>query len=90
MVVGSALFKGRPDAEGVVEIGYGLGKPFEHNGDMTETVAALCAWALQQEGVHRIIAETAVDGTASQRILHRCGFTVSSRSETVWRRLQSL
>lgn len=34
-VVGSALFKALPDADGAVEIGYGSGKAFERHGYMT-------------------------------------------------------
>lgn len=81
-VVGSAIFKDRPDPGGCVEIGYGLGCGFEHNGYMTEAVEALCTWALQQEGVRHITAETDADGFASQRILLKCGFREHSRAET--------
>lgn len=75
IVVGSADFKGIPDAKQEVEIGDGLGKEFEHQGYMTEAVQALCKWALTQKNVSHIIAETDLDGFASQHILQRCGFT---------------
>lgn len=87
IVVGSADFKGIPDAKQEVEIGYGLGKEFEHQGYMTEAVEALCTWALTQKNVAHIIAETDLDGFASQRILQRCGFTETKRQKTVWWRL---
>ena len=83
-VVGSAVFKDRPDPEGTVEIGYGLGNGFEHNGYMTEAVEALCTWALRQEGVRHVSAETDADGVASQRLLQKCGFRERSRAETCW------
>jgi ribosomal-protein-alanine N-acetyltransferase len=83
-VIGSADFKDVPDANGETEIGYGLGKPYEGNGYMTEAVEAMCAWALGQKGVSHVIAETDLDGLASQRILTRCGFQEYSRGETVW------
>lgn len=86
-VIGSADFKDTPTANREVEIGYGLGKEFEHNGYMTETVKAMCRWAMGQEGVSRIIAETDIDGFASQRILRRCGFAEVSRGETAWWKL---
>ena len=41
VVVGSADFKDIPNTDKEVEIGYGLGKEFEHNGYMTEAVQAL-------------------------------------------------
>lgn len=84
VVVGCADFKGIPNTKQEVEIGYGLGKEFEHQGYMTEAVEALCKWALAQENVSHIIAETDLDGFASQRILQRCGFTETKRQETVW------
>lgn len=75
-VIGSLCFKGAPENNnGETEIGYGLGKDFEHHGYMTKSVKALCDWALQQPGVKAITAETDLDGKASQNILLRCGFT---------------
>lgn len=87
VVVGSADFKVNPNAVQEVEIGYGLGKDFEHNGYMTEAVQVMCRWALEQEHVSHIIAETDIDGFASQRILQRCGFAEEKRQETIWWRL---
>lgn len=54
---------------------------------MTEAVQAMCKWALKQENVSHIIAETDVDGFASQRILQRCGFIETRREESIWWRL---
>jgi len=87
IVVGSADFKAGPNELGEVEIGYGLGKKFEHNGYMTEAVAAMCGWAKEQEGVSCVIAETLTDNAPSQNILKRCGFVETSRGETLWWRL---
>ncbi|RDY22556.1 N-acetyltransferase [Romboutsia maritimum] len=87
VVVGSADFKDIPNENGDVEIGYGLGKEFEHKGYMTEAVKALCEWALKQNGVTSVIAETDLDGLASQRILERCGFKQYKAGETLWWRL---
>lgn len=84
VVVGSFDFKDVPNIKGEVEIGYGLGKEFEHNGYMTETVNTMCNWALHKDGVKNIIAETEVDNYASQNILKRCGFILESKSDTLW------
>lgn len=86
-VVGSIDFKDVPNSDGEVEIGYGLGRDFEHNGYMTEAVQAFCNWALQQNRVEHIIAETDIDGVSSQKILIRCGFKEYERNDTVWWRL---
>lgn len=88
VVVGSADFKDIPNENGEVEIGYGLGKEFEHNGYMTEAAKAMCDWALKQNGVKSVIAETELENFASQNILERCGFKVDKRGETLWWRLQ--
>lgn len=87
VVVGSADFKDVPGADGAVEIGYGLGAAFEGHGYMTEAVRAMTAWALAQEHVRHVTAETDLDGFASQRILTHCGFAEQSRNDTVWWKL---
>jgi len=84
IVVGSADFKDVPDENGEVEIGYGLGKNFERNGYMTEAVKAMCKWALEQNGVSHVIAETDIDNPASQNILKRCGFSLYKQAGTYW------
>ncbi|AWI03526.1 GNAT family N-acetyltransferase [Clostridium drakei] len=87
VVVGSADFKDIPNENGEVEIGYGLGKEFEHNGYMTEAVNAMCEWALKQNGVTSVIAETYLENLASQKILERCGFKKYKEGETFWWKL---
>lgn len=87
VVVGSADFKNIPNENAEVEIGYGLGKDFEHNGYMTEAVKAMCKLALKQKGVENVIAETDLDGFASQRILDRVGFKKYNQTDTIWWRL---
>lgn len=87
VVVGSACFKNKPNGEGEVEIGYGLGPQHERNGYMTEAVQAMCKWALKQDGLSAVIAETDLDNGASHRILERCGFVETQRGESIWWRL---
>lgn len=86
-VVGSADFKDVPDESGEIEIGYGLGKDFEHCGYMTEAVRAMCEWAMKQPGISHVTAETEPDGTASQNVLKRCGFSLFRQGQTCWWRL---
>ena len=43
-------------------------------GYMTEAVKAMCEWALSQEGVTRIEAETTAENKESQRVLYSSGF----------------
>ena len=72
-VVGDLSFKGL-GADGMVELGYGLREGYCGNGYMTEAVKAITEWAVSQEGVSRVEAETAPENTASQRVLAKAGF----------------
>ncbi len=73
-VVGDCGWLGGPDATGDAEIGYGLAAPSRRQGLGTEAVALLAAWAEQQAGVHRVVAEVLQGNEASRRLLHRLGF----------------
>ena len=73
ILAGSAGFKGPPDA-GTVEIGYSILPGFQKRGLGTEMVAALLAWAFQQPGVARVIAETEPANLPSLRLLSKLGF----------------
>lgn len=74
-IIGFLSFKGTPDSDtGSIEIGYSLGKEFEHNGYMTKAVQTLCNMAEQYPEVKKIKALTLTDNTASQKLLVRCGF----------------
>ncbi|WP_125144134.1 GNAT family N-acetyltransferase [Clostridium transplantifaecale] len=72
--VGEIGFKGAPDAEGAVELGYGIGEEFRRNGYATEAVKGLSNWAFGQEGVECVTAQTEPDNKASQRVLQKSGF----------------
>ena len=74
--VGDLSFKGL-NANGMVEIGYGVREELRGCGFATEAVGAATAWALRQPGVLRVEAETEPDALASQRVLQKCGFAPS-------------
>ncbi len=72
-IVGDFCFKGlNPD--GMVEIGYGLKEGFCGYGYMTEAVKVIAEWALVQQGVTCVEAETDPENKASQKVLAACGF----------------
>ena len=75
-IVGDFCFKGLGE-DGTVEIGYGLREGFCGNGYMTEALKAVSDWALTQEGVMNIIAETTDENEASKKVLQRAGFQFS-------------
>ena len=72
-IVSDLSFKGL-NADGMVEIGYGLKEGFCGNGYMTEAVRGICQWAMKQNGVTRIEAEATTENRASQRVLSHAGF----------------
>ena len=74
--VGDLSFKGL-DANGLVEIGYGMKKEYEGQGYMTEAVTAMARWASEQIGVNYVEAETDPDNKASQRVLEKTGFRLT-------------
>jgi RimJ/RimL family protein N-acetyltransferase len=72
-VIGSIVFRGGPDAEGVSEIAYGVEEGSQGRGYATEAVAASVEWALAQEGVRAVHATTFAWHRASVRVLEKAG-----------------
>lgn len=64
-----------PDANGVVEIGYGLAEPFRGKGFATEAAEGMCRWLFTEAGA-KVITATGVkaDNVASRRVLEKIGF----------------
>jgi len=87
IVLGSACFKNIPNENQEVEIGYGLGKDFENQGYMTEAIQAMCHWAMAQENISHVIAETGIDNPKSENVLKRCGFVRYQQDKGIWWRL---
>ena len=72
--VGELCFRGL-NADGSVEIGYGISEEYRGRGYATEAVSAVTRWALSQPDVTRVEAETEADNIASINVLTKCGFT---------------
>lgn len=77
VVVGSFIFKGEPDANGEIEIGYGTEPPFQGKGYMSEAVTGVLMWAATQPRLTAIIAETEQTNLSSIRVLEKTGFVRS-------------
>lgn len=89
LMVGDLCFKGPPNAQGEIEIGYGTYPRFQNKGYMTEAIGVLCAWALQLPEVKAVIAETDVTNVPSQRNLSKNNFSVYINGDkTIWWRLE--
>lgn len=74
VVIGDCGLHGPPDAEGRVEIGYGLAAGLRGRGLGTELVPAVSGWLLDQPGIRVVRAHTAPDNVASRRVLEKAGF----------------
>lgn len=82
-LVADIKFKGSPDEEQTVEIGYGTYPAFRGRGYMTEIVGGFTGWALAQPGLERVTAETALTNAASQAVLRHNEFTLFEQDEYV-------
>ena len=89
-VVGSCGFKGPPNANGAVEIAYGIDPDYRGNGYATEAARALVTYALKNSKVHVVRAHTLPEANASTRVLTKCGFkqageVIDPDDSLVWR-----
>jgi RimJ/RimL family protein N-acetyltransferase len=75
-VIGDCGTLGPIDANGDLEIGYGLAIEYRGRGYGTELVQALSRWLLPQAGVRRLVAHVATDNAPSRRALERAGYVL--------------
>lgn len=64
----------RVPSNGVLDIGYGIARVHHGKGIATRAVSELVRWAVADDRVRCLTAETAVDNIASQRVLERNAF----------------
>ena len=74
-------FKGTPDHDGTVEIGYGIDAVVRRQGYTTEAVQALITWALLQPGCQAVTARTEKDNVASMRVLEKLDFSMARETD---------
>lgn len=79
--VGQAGFKGGPDRDGAVELGYGIGPRYGGRGYATEIVKAFLEFARADDRVASVLAETSATNVASRRVLEKNGFQRAGRRE---------
>ncbi|MFL0506220.1 GNAT family N-acetyltransferase [Ureibacillus sp. 179-F W5.1 NHS] len=70
-IVGDIGFKGKPNLENTVEVGYGILPSFQNKGYATEAVRELLNWAFSNSNVTKIIAECIEDNDSSIRVLEK-------------------
>ena len=72
-VIGSVIFHGRPDDDGIAEVGYGVESGSQSQGYATEGTRACVEWALAQPGVTAVTATTFPWHRASLRVIEKIG-----------------
>jgi RimJ/RimL family protein N-acetyltransferase len=72
-VVGSVVFHGRPDDDGVAEIAYGVEESSQGLGYATEAVEASLSWALGHPQVQSVQAATFAWHRPSLRVIEKVG-----------------
>ena len=72
IAIGTCGFKGAPDRDGQVEVGYGIVPSHQRNGYATEATRALMA-LVYRLGARTVIAETYPEPIASRRVMEKCG-----------------
>jgi ribosomal-protein-alanine N-acetyltransferase len=76
-LVGTAGFKGPPNAAGEVEIGYGIIEARQRRGFASGAARILIDFAFSDPRVTAVLAETLPFSPGSQAVLKRCDFSLT-------------
>ncbi len=79
VLLGICGFKGRPDEQGSVEIGYSILSQFHNSGFASEAVSRLVTWAFGHPVVNEVCAETLPHLIQSIRVLEKNGFSLTGQ-----------
>ena len=74
VLIGSCGYKGKPDENGLIELGYEVAKEYRNQGYATEITKLLVQNAFEDEQVSTIQAHTLAEKNASVRVLEKCNF----------------
>ena len=74
-LVGNGGFKGKPDAAGMVDIGYAIAPGYEGKGLVTEAAKNLLDYAFSNPQVKIVQAHTLAEENASVKVLRKLGMT---------------
>ena len=81
IIVAELGFKGEPNKDGEIEIGYGTMHEQRKKGYMTEAVSGMIDWAKQHADVKYILAETDENNRASIKVLKKNKFRFYDKRE---------
>lgn len=80
-IVGDGGFKGSPDENGIIDMGYAIIEPQRRKGFALEAVTALLEWGLSQDGVTAVTADCLDDNIPSIKILTKIGMDEVERKD---------
>lgn len=80
-VVGDGGFKGSPDENGIIDMGYAIIESQRRKGFALEAVTALLEWGLSQDSVTTVTADCLDDNIPSIKILTRIGMREVERKD---------
>jgi RimJ/RimL family protein N-acetyltransferase len=88
-LVGWGGFKGAPDEDGVLELGYEISDSRAGRGLATAAARAMVEEAFADGAVTAVIAHTLAQRNASNRVLEKAGFSFDGKAkddgEAIWR-----
>ncbi len=88
-LIGWGGFKGRPNANGIVEIGYEIAPDYRRQGLATEAAQGLLNFAFSQPEVKAVEAHTLPEHNSSTRVLEKLGMQwlgieIDSNDGEIW------
>ncbi|WP_342214697.1 GNAT family N-acetyltransferase [Peribacillus sp. TH27] len=81
MIMGDMGFKGGPNKEDIIDIGYSIVPSYQGKGYATEMDKAMVGWGLSRLNVKKVIATCDTDNFASKRVLKKIGFHKTNTTE---------
>ncbi|MEK5175336.1 GNAT family N-acetyltransferase [Heyndrickxia sp. FSL W8-0496] len=70
-IIGDIGFKGKPNSENTVEVGYGIIPSAQNKGYATEAVKEIINWAFTNDDVDKVVAECLHNNIPSIKVLEK-------------------
>ncbi|MCM3587442.1 GNAT family N-acetyltransferase [Mesobacillus maritimus] len=80
-IIGDMGFKGGPNEDGVIDLGYSIVPSYQGKGYATEMGKAMVEWGRSNSAVQKVIATCHPENLASIRVLEKIGFHVTKQTE---------
>lgn len=89
-LIGTGGFKGKPDKNGTVEIGYEIAEEYREQGYATEMVGAFIRFAFHHQYIHKVVAHTLEEYDSSVKVLQKNGMQFAGNintpgKDTLWK-----